>query len=135
MQENQTGCRLVSGWIEIDLRSFAIAIGNIEKRLAAGAQLFGQLVSFGDQRRAVLYRRIVVIGGVALGLRKRSPVQPGIESVILCRRDFSHAHTPAEGQSVYCYSSRSATITSILAQVNAAIERTINDQECLGSEG
>ena len=79
VQEDQAGCRLVGGRIEIDLRPFAVAIGYIEKGFAAGAQRFGQLVSFGDQRRAVLYRRIVVIGGVALGLRKRGPVQPGIE--------------------------------------------------------
>ena len=42
MQENQAGCRLVVGRIEIDLRPFAVAIGNIEKGLAAGAQRFGQ---------------------------------------------------------------------------------------------
>ena len=90
VQEHQAGRCLVGGRIKVDLRPFAVAIGHIEKRLAAGAQRFGPLVSLGDQRRAVLHRRIVVVGGVALGLGKRSPVQPGIESFILSRQDISH---------------------------------------------
>src|SRR2546426_9454472 len=40
VQEHQAGgCHAVGG-IEIDLRPFAVAIGNIKKRVAAGAQLF-----------------------------------------------------------------------------------------------
>ena len=78
VQEHQAGgCHAVGG-IEIDLRPFAVAIGNIKKRVAAGAQLFGSLVSFRDQCCAVPYRRIVVIGGVALRLGKRGPVQSGV---------------------------------------------------------
>ena len=37
MQEHQAGGCLVIGRIEIDLRSFAVAIWHIQKRLAAGA--------------------------------------------------------------------------------------------------
>jgi hypothetical protein len=78
VQEDQAGGCPVGAWIEIDLCPFAVAIGYIQNRFAAGAQGCGRFVAFGDQRRTIPYRQIVVIGSVALDLGKRSPIQPGI---------------------------------------------------------
>ena len=85
VQEDQAGRCHVAGRIEIDLRPFAVAIGYVKKGVAAGAQRFGRLVSFRDQCPAVLYRRIVVVCSVTLGLGKRRPVEPGIEKLVFGR--------------------------------------------------
>jgi hypothetical protein len=43
MQEDQAGCGLVGGWIEVDLRPFTVAIRYIQSGFVAGPECCGSL--------------------------------------------------------------------------------------------
>jgi hypothetical protein len=78
VEEDQARCCLVGGRIEVDL---------VLSR-AANPELFGSLVSFGDQCGAVLHGSVVIVCGVAFGLGKRCPSSTGDREAALSSRRY-----------------------------------------------
>ena len=61
--------------VEVDLVALARAVRNIEMSRPFGAQRRGGSIPALDQRGTVGYRKVVVVGGVALGLAERTPIR------------------------------------------------------------
>ncbi|MFK4508356.1 hypothetical protein IQ17_05745 [Bradyrhizobium daqingense] len=79
MQEHQAWCLGPGGRVEIDLVVRPLTVRQIEMGFQRASQPARGFVPFGDQGRAVLDGRVVVIGSVAFCLGQSGPCGTGIE--------------------------------------------------------
>jgi len=86
VQENQARCRFVGGRIKIDLHSSRSPYGTSRWHLRLARKLAEASLRSAISTALFFYRRIIIIGRVAFGLRKGGPVQSGIE------RDGTSSH-------------------------------------------